>query len=144
MPTKIRKLSRFLAASTLLIVVGCASSPPATQTQSQPAAALSKKDTVSYLAVRAGQPAPKDAVVVADEKTMMAIKAAAKSQNRSLYNKLASSKAVSLIQGGSIITVVQKKGELVEVELHSRDINDVDLSSQRRWTDSRFIHERQF
>jgi threonine dehydrogenase-like Zn-dependent dehydrogenase len=125
------------------LIVGCSGNPSTTSTSSQSATATPKKNTIRYLAVTGGQLTPKDAVVVADEKTMIAIKAAAKSQNRSLYNKLASSKAASLIQGGSIVTIVQKKGELVEVELHSRDINDVDLSGQRRWTDASFIHERQ-
>ncbi len=134
---------RWAMASACLGVISCSSIQTSPKMQESPVAvpAATTKTTIQYLAVGGGDPVPKEPVIVADEKTMRAIVAAAKSNNRTLYDKLALSKSASLIPGGATVTVIQEKSGLVEVQLHSRDIKEVDLSGQTRWTDPRFIQE---
>ena len=70
-------------------------SPSPSASPSPPVA--SSPTTVSYLAVRAGEPTPKDPVPVADQATMQQLIAAATANDRAKFNQIGASPSVVLI-----------------------------------------------
>jgi hypothetical protein len=121
-----------------------APSSTSSTTSSPSSPVASPSTTISYLAVRAGEPTPKDPVPVADQATMQQLIAAATANDRAKFNQIGASPSVALIPGGSIVTVISSSGGLSQVRLHTRDIKGNDLSGQVRWVDSRLIQTRAF
>jgi hypothetical protein len=105
------------------------------------------KDTNSsityYLAVNADVPAPENPVPVADYETMQALVSAAESKDEAKYNSLLQSPSVSLVYGGGIVFIQDRKDGLVKVEIMGKSVNG-DISGQTRWTSDRFIQSREF
>jgi len=98
---------------------------------------------VLYLAVKAGSPTPEDAVPVGDLATMQSLIAAGQSGDEAKYGAIATSPAVSLIQGGAMVDVVSTSGEFSQVKLRSLDLKGNDLSGQTRWVWTGFIQTTQ-
>jgi len=115
-------------------------SPSPSASPSPPVA--SSPTTVSHLAVRAGEPTPKDLVPVADQETMQQLIAAAAANDQAKFDQIGASPSVALTPGGSIVTVISSSGGLSQVRPHTRDIKGNDLSGQVKWVDSRLIHTR--
>ncbi|MBF2082984.1 hypothetical protein [Thermoleptolyngbya sp. C42_A2020_037] len=105
---------------------------------------LAAMQTVHYLAVRPGSPTPDDPVPVFNKQVMVALTAAAESQDLSRVRSILSSPDVERIPGGSIVEVVEISGDLALVELRTRDVQGNDLSGEIRATLSRFVQSQQF
>lgn len=105
---------------------------------------LAAMQTIHYLAVRPGSPAPDDPVPVFNKPVMEALAAAAKAQDANRIQSILNSPDIELIPGGSIVEVVEISGDLVLVKLRTRDVNGNDLSGQVRATLSRFVQSQQF
>ena len=140
-----------LAVAFVTLLTACKAAPPENSPIASPSPSASPSTpvassptTVSYLAVRAGEPTPKDPVPVADQATMQQLIAAATANDRAKFNQIGASPSVVLIPGGSIVTVISSSGGLSQVRLHTRDIKENDLSGQIRWVDSRLIQTRSF
>lgn len=99
--------------------------------------------TTYYLAVNADVPAPENPVPVADYETMQALVSAAESKDEAKYNSLLQSPSVSLVYGGGIVFIQDRKDGLVKVEIMGKSVNG-DISGQTRWTSDRFIQSREF
>lgn len=100
-------------------------------------------NTVRYLALRAGNPAPDNAVVVADSLAdIQTIYAAAQAKDQQRFNALASKEF--LIPGGSTVEVLSTNGDFVQVALNSFDTAGVDRSNDTGWVYKGFVQERQF
>jgi hypothetical protein len=100
-------------------------------------------NTINYLAINSERPAPEDPVPVSDKETIEALVAAAQSENREVYDSIIASPSVALMPGGSTVNIVSTSGDLVQVDLMSRDIKGNDLSEQVLWTYSRFVQNTQ-
>lgn len=96
-----------------------------------------------YLAVNSSIPAPEDPVPVADYETMQALVRAAESKDQEKYSSLLQSPSVSLVYGGGIVSIQDRKDGLVKVEIMGKSVNG-DISGQTRWVSEKFIQSRQF
>ena len=74
---------------------------------------------------------------------MQALVSAAESKDEAKYNSLLQSPSVSLVYGGGIVFIQDRKDGLVKVEIMGKSVNG-DISGQTRWTSDRFIQSREF
>jgi hypothetical protein len=96
-----------------------------------------------YLAINSDIPAPENPIPVADYQTMQALVEAAENGNQEKYTSLLNSSSVSLVYGGGIVFILDKKDGLVQVEVMGKSVNG-DISGQTRWTSEKFIQFREF
>lgn len=153
-------MKRFIlsCAALALMLPACTNQPQVTATQPTPSAQPQQvvatepaspevqpsQSKVYYLASHPGQPVPKDPVLVSDKATAQALNAAAQSQDRAKFIKIAKSNKIMFLPGGAIVQVLSKSGDLVQVDLMSRDIYGNDVSTKTGWTSVRYLQEMMF
>ncbi|MBE9175061.1 zinc ribbon domain-containing protein [Synechocystis salina LEGE 06155] len=106
-------------------------------------ASTSSPSVTYYLAINADVPAPENPIPVADYETMKTLIEAAERNNQAQYNSLLNSPSVSLVYGGGIVYIIDKKDGLVQVEIMGKSVHG-DISGQTRWTSEKFVQFREF